>query len=125
MTWAEWKFSARLGSQDRFIRWTALATAVVLVGMSAFFLWRLLPEGWRSGVVTLHYNVYLGIDDVRPWPWLFTLPGIAAVVTVVDVLCSLGLYRQNPLASRTIMATGFITTALWAIGSFFLILVNV
>lgn len=125
MRWEEWKFSARLATQDRFIRWTAIGTAVLIMGMSAFFLWRLLPEGWRSGVITLHYNVYLGIDDVRAWPWLFALPGAAIATAAVDILFALGFFRQNKLASRTIVAVGFIAAVLWALGSFFLILVNV
>lgn len=125
MRWEEWKFSAQLSAQDRFIRWTVLTMAILMIGMSVFFLWRLLPEGWRSGVITYHYNVYLGIDDVRSWPWLFFWPGIAVGMAMTDLVFALGLYRRNALASRTILGVGLVATILWAVGSFFLILVNV
>lgn len=125
MRWTEWKFSARLAFQDVFIRWIAIATGLVIVGMGAFFLWRLLPEGWRAGVVTFHYSVYLGIDDVRPWPWVFVFPGAAVVLVVADVLCACSLFRKDAVASRAVMTFGFLSSILWAVGSFFLILVNV
>lgn len=125
MRWEEWKFSARLAVQDVFVRWTGLAAIIMVIGMSSFLLWRLLPEGWRSGVITIHYNVYLGIDDVRPWPWIFALPGAALIVLLVDILIAFGMFRHSALASRTIIAMGGVAAILWAIGIFFIILVNV
>ncbi len=124
MRWSEWKFSARLALQDSFIRWTAVVMFVVIFGMSAFFLWKLLPEVWRSGVITFHYNVYLGIDDVRPWAWVFMLPGAALGFALVDSLFALSLFRHHPLASRTVMALGMLSTIVWAVGTFFLMLIN-
>lgn len=124
MTWAEWRFSARLAAQDPFVRWTSIATAAVFVLMSAFFMIRLLPNSWRVGVVTLHYNVYLGIDDVRSWPWLITIPAWAFALLAFDGLVAFGVHRKDKLASRTLVAIGAASTVLWAIGLFFLIVVN-
>jgi hypothetical protein len=124
MRWEEWKFSARLGWQDPYVRWIGLATVLLVCITGGFFLFRLLPEGWRSGVITMHYNIYLGIDDVRPWPWLFVVPGTALGAVVIDVLLALGLYRRHALASRTVLAAGLAASAVWAIGIFFLIRVN-
>jgi hypothetical protein len=125
MQWEEWKFSARRASQDFFIRWVTVTAFLILIGMTIFFLKRLLPEGWRSGVVTLHYNVYLGIDDVRPWWWLFFIPGAAGGLFLMDVLLAASLFRMNALASRTILAIGAASLLVWAVGCFFLIRVNV
>ena len=125
MRWEDWKFSARLGWQDPVVRWLSLAALVIVFAMGGFFLWRLLPEGWRSGVVTMHYTVYIGIDDVRGWQWLFFVPGMALGMVILDILIALGLFRRHPLASRTIIATALATSVVWAIGSFFLINVNI
>lgn len=124
MSWEEWKFSARRAVQDPFIRWTLLGGLMLLIGMTVFLLRRLLPEGWRIGTITLHYNVYLGIDDVRPWWWIFFVPGIALVLFVADILIAFGLFRTNALGSRTIVAIGAVSLIVWAVGCFFLIRVN-
>ncbi len=124
MRWVDWKFSTRLAAQDSFVRWPILAAMLIVVGMSSFFLWRLLPEGWQSGVITLHYNVYLGIDDVRSWPWMFAIPASAIGLLLLDMAMVVALHRHNPLASRMISMVCFVSAVLWALGSFFLILIN-
>lgn len=124
MTWQEWKFSSRLAWRDRFMRVTTGLTVVLLVSTSGYFLFRLLPTGWKTGAVVMHYNIYLGIDEVRPWPWIFLIPGAALLLTLIDLSFSLGLFRTDHLASRVIAAVGLISITLWSIGSFFLVIVN-
>lgn len=121
----EWKFSARLGLQDHWLRITSLLSLLVVLGMGAYVLFRLLPEGFASGVITMHYNVYLGIDDVRPWPWVFAIPGTALGLVVIDTLLALGLFRKHPMAARTVTSVGLAAAVVWAIGAFFLMLVNI
>lgn len=73
----------------------------------------------------MHYTIYIGIDDVRSWQWLFFVPGVALATVITDFAIALGLFRRHPLASRTLAATSFVTAVVWAIGSFFLINVNI
>jgi hypothetical protein len=125
MRWEEWKFSARLGLQDQWLRVTFLLAIVIVLGMSGFMFWRILPDALHTGVVTMHYNVYLGIDDVRPWPWIFTIPGAALGLLLIDGLMGLGLFRKHPLAARTLTTIGLSAALVWGIGTFFLTLVNI
>jgi len=124
MRWAEWRFSAKLGWQNRFIRWLTIVNALVIVFMSVFVLWRLIPEGLRASVLTMHYNVYLGIDDVRDWRWIFLLPGAMLVVFAGNLLFALGIYRHHALAAKVLVAFSSALTVLWCVGSFFIVLVN-
>jgi hypothetical protein len=124
MKWDAWRFSTKLAWQDRVIRWVLLATLVFFVGWSVFLLWRLIPEGTRSGVLILHYNIYLGIDDVRSWPWIFLFPGIMLGVLGLNTGFAVSLFRTDVLAARSLVILSAFLTAIWAIASFFLILVN-
>ncbi|MCI0479510.1 hypothetical protein L0Y59_03115 [Candidatus Uhrbacteria bacterium] len=124
MRWEEWKFSAKRALQDPFIRWTTAGTVVLHVAMSVLYLVRILPDAWRSGVTVLHYTVYLGIDDVRSWPWAFAITGSALGMFVLDVLVALGLFRQDPHAARTVITAGAVCMIVWAVAVSFLILVN-
>ncbi len=119
-----WRFSAKLAWQDQFVRWASVVPAAILLLWSAYFLWRLIPEGLRSGVLVMHYNIYLGIDDVRPWPWIFLLPGSMIAVFVTNAILAGGIYRQHVLAARTLVAVSGVLVGLWLVSSFFLIHVN-
>lgn len=124
MRWEDWKFSARLGWQDPYIRWIAIASLLLVSITGGILLLKLLPEGWRSGVITMHYNIYLGIDDVRPWPWIFVVPSSALGATIANILLALGLFWRHGLASRTLLTAGLAVGIVWSIGVFFLIRVN-
>ncbi|MFA5185555.1 MAG: hypothetical protein WC551_03650 [Patescibacteria group bacterium] len=121
----DWRFSAKRAWQSQFIRWTTIVTGVVIVASSAFFLWRLIPEGLRSGILVLHYNIYLGIDNVQPWQWILALPAGMMAIYLVNIFVALGLYRPDELAAKTLVGFTAALTILWCTGCFFLILINV
>lgn len=124
MTWEAWKFSAKLAWQDRYLRILGISTLVAFVVWTGFFAWRLIPEGMRSGVLVMHYNVYLGIDDVRPWPWIALSPSAFLALYTIDLVIAAGMYRSDAIAARALATIGSVTGILWGISSFFLILVN-
>jgi hypothetical protein len=43
----------------------------------------------------------------------------------MNTLFSLGLYRSDKLAAKTLMAVLTVCTVLWGLGSFFLVVVNI
>lgn len=124
MTWSEWRFSAKLAWQDPFIRWMTVLSLLIFVATSFFVLWKLIPEGLRSGVLTMHYTIYLGIDDVRPWPWIFVVPGGLAAVLLVNSILSFGLFRSDALAARALTGLATAVLIIGAVSSFFLVLIN-
>jgi hypothetical protein len=124
MRWEEWRFSARLAWQDRFVRWTSVASVAIVVAMSVFLLVRLIPEGLRTGVLSLHYTIYLGIDDVGPWPWIFLVPAGMIILLLVDGAILYGIFRRHALAARAFAGLALVTSIVWALTSFFLIAVN-
>jgi hypothetical protein len=102
-----------------------ICIAIVLIISGAFQLVRLIPVGRQSGILTLHYNVYLGIDEVGSWPWVFAFIGGAIGLAIIDVLFAFGLFLRDPLASRTLLVITLLTLILWSVGSFFLVSVNI
>ncbi len=125
MTLAEWRFSARLAWQDAFIRWTTVASAIVVVIVSGFILWHLIPEGLRSGILTMHYTIYLGIDDIQSWPWAFIVPGGMFGIVLVNTILSFGVFRSDAIAARALTALTAVIILIASIGSFFLVSINV
>ncbi len=125
MQWGEWKFSAQRAAQDRFTKWIAICIAIILTISVTFLLVRLIPVGRQSGILTLHYNVYLGIDDVGAWTWMFVFTGSVIGLAIIDVLFAFGLFRRDPLASKTLLVIALLALVLWSVGSFFLVSVNI
>ncbi len=123
--WDEWKFSARMAWQDSFLRWMSSLTVGAYILMSGFFLLRLIPVGLRSGVLILHYTIYLGIDEVRPWRWIFLYPAGMLGLLVMNGICAYGMYRTDRLAAKTLMSATAALCLLWCIGAWFNMLVNV
>jgi hypothetical protein len=125
MTIAEWRFSAQLAFYDPFIRWASFLALLVATVTSAYMLFRLVPEGLRSGVTVFHYTIYLGIDDVRNWVWVSVFPVGLYTVFIFNTVFALGLYRLDVLAARTL--TGLATTIIIiaSISSFFLVRINI
>lgn len=121
----DWRFSAKRAWQNRFMRWTTIVTGLVIVAASVFFLWRLIPEGLRSGILVMHYNVYLGIDNVQAWQWIMVFPAGMMAIYLINILTALGLYRPDELAAKTLVGFTAALTVLWCTSLFFLVLINI
>lgn len=125
MSLASLKLSAQLAWQDGWVRWTFAAAAALLLVWGGFFLWRLVPEGQRAGILVYHYNPYFGIDDVRPWRWIALQPLSIGFLLVTDAIFAAGVYRHDRMAARALAAGGVALVILWVIASFFLIAINI
>jgi hypothetical protein len=125
MTLDEWKFSLEVAMDDPWVRWQSVMTFSATAIGSIFFLWRLIPEGLRSGVLVFHYNLYIGIDEVHAWQWILAYPVVLIGIVLINFLAAVYLFRTDRFAGMTLlgMSTLFVSIAL--IGGFFLISVNV
>lgn len=92
--------------------------------ISGVFLWRLLPVVRAAQTVVLHYTIYLGIDEVRRWPWIFLLPVFWNVVVWMGSLVALLLSQEDRLLSYTILLFLLLWSAPWAMALFYLGLLN-
>jgi hypothetical protein len=120
----EWKFSLDVAWDDPWYRWQSMATIVAATIGSGLFLWRMIPEGLRSGLLVTHYNLYVGIDAVSPWPWVFLFPGALLAILATDLLASGFLFRHDRVASRVLLCTGSVFTIISLVGAYFLSTVN-
>ncbi len=121
----EWKFSFEVAWDDPWYRWQTIVTAAAALLGSVFFLWRLIPEGLQSGLLVFHYNLYLGIDEVMSWKWIFVLPLVLFTIIAADIIAAGFLFRKDRIMSRVALCSATLFTLLALIGGFFLVTVNV
>ncbi len=120
----EWKFSLDVAWDDPWYRWQSIITASFALIGTVLALWRLIPEGLQSGILVFHYNVYVGIDSVQSWPWIFVAAAVFLTLLFLDFLLSGFLFRHDRLASRVVLCMASVFTALVLVGTYFLVLVN-
>lgn len=120
-----WMFSARLAWQRPYFRWMSLTTLLLVAAGSAFFLWKVLPTRTHAGTVVLHYNIYVGIDEVRAWTWAFLLPSVWLLLTLIDLAVAYGSYRSDKHFAMSLMTFAFFWCLPWAGALFYLTLSNV
>jgi hypothetical protein len=120
-----WLFSAKRAWQEPYVKvLTCLVFSLMLGGVS-YFLWKMLP---RVGVVpsfVLHTNLYLGIDNVGSWRWLFLLPTVWVSVTVLDLLLAFGWFRSDAAAAGVLLAFAAGWSLMWVLFLYHLALLNV
>ena len=124
MRWDEWRFSATRAWQDRVVRWMTLVTVVFVFAIAGLFLWKILPLSAGSGILTYHYNIYLGIDDVRAWQWMLVPVGTMLGCLVVNTTLAFGVYRQDRIAARALTVLTIFISVLWAVTLSYLVTIN-
>jgi hypothetical protein len=121
---AEWRLAYEIAWDDPWFKWQTIATCAIVMLAIAFYLVRLIPVGVRNSALVFHYNLYLGIDDVRPWPWVFAAPAYAIAAIGADIVASLIMYRHDRIASRVLLSAATVFSILAGIGAIFIILKN-
>ncbi|HWR00070.1 MAG TPA: hypothetical protein VN397_04480 [Candidatus Methylomirabilis sp.] len=124
MNWEEYKFTFEVAWDDPWYRWQSIFTVACAVVGSGVFLWHMIPEGMRSGLLVFHYTLYFGIDEVLPWHRIFVLPSALLVTVVIDIVVAGNLFRKDRVASRVMLCAATLFTAFCLAGGFFLTIVN-
>jgi len=120
----EWRLSFEIAWDDPWFRSQSIATIAGCMTGILLFLMRLIPAGLRDGVVVFHYNAYLGIDEVHHWMWSIIFSLILFFIVILDIALAIHLFRKDRVASRVLLVTSTLFTAISLIGGFFITSVN-
>ena len=102
-------FSAKLAWHRPLLRYVALGTLILVVAGSAAFFWRVIPARRAAGTMVIHYNIYLGIDEVRGWGWVFLLPSVWLLLTLVDLWWAFGAYHHDPHLAASLVSLALLS----------------
>ena len=122
---AEWGKGWLRARHDRIFLACFSSALLLWFLMSGWMLWKLIPEAKRSGLVIVHYTVYLGIDDVRSWPYVFQMAGVAFGIWLGNLLVAIRMSSRDELAGRAIAWMTFVMMVLWIVSQWYIVRVNV
>lgn len=125
MKMVEWGKGWLRAKHDRTFLVCMGLSLVLWLGMSGWMLWKLIPEGKRSGVIVTHYTIYLGIDQVQAWPYVFVVVGVALAMVLVNAVIAIGLSAKDDLAAKAIGWMTLVMMVLWIVSQWYIVRVNV
>ena len=118
--WLSWKLA---WSHVVFRILTILIIAIVVLG-TVYFTGQVIRMGQRHQTLAFHYNVYVGIDDVRPWQWSLLLPLGWALLVGANLVFAYTLYRRDPEAALSLLIFALLSGVPWMAFLFYLTVVN-
>jgi hypothetical protein len=74
--------------------------------------------------IILHYNIYFGVDVVGNWKSLFSMPTLAAVLLLLNLVLSRFFYYKERMVSYLFAGAALILQLLMAVGVISAILIN-
>ncbi len=95
-----------------------------MLGMCIFYFWNTIPAAKSHEFFVMHYNLYLGIDDVRNWQWLFFPPIVWIGITLLDIALAYGMYRTDSYFSLSLILLAFAWSLPFSVALFYLTFVN-
>lgn len=124
MTFSAWLFSAKLAWGKPWMRWFSILALALPLLVGTAFIFQVAPATQARGNLVYHYNIYLGIDDVRAWWWAIVLPSVWLGLTLADLVVAYGVYRTDAYASAALVSFAFAWGLPWAGALFYLSLFN-
>lgn len=119
-----WMLSARLAWRRPALRVASVAALAISILVGVWFVVQMFPAAHANGTFAYHYNIYVGIDDLRGWRWIFFLPGVWIGLTVVDLLVAYGLYRTDSILASSLILLTLLWSLPWSVALFYLTVIN-
>lgn len=114
--------SARLAWNRPWFRVLSLGLLTCVTSAVLLYLLNMQSIIREASTIVFHSNVYVGIDDVRSWPWMFVWPSIWWVSVVGGVLAAYGAYQRDSLLAYSLLIWFFVWSCPWVIGFYYLFL---
>ncbi|MCB9802598.1 hypothetical protein H6761_01085 [Candidatus Nomurabacteria bacterium] len=73
-----------------------------LLVLSTWFLFLFKPIK-TSSLAILHYNIYFGFDILGNWSWLFFIPGLVSLFSLLDLYLAIYLWNKQAIWSQFLL----------------------
>lgn len=86
----------RLVLKDKLALILSFGTALIILATWSLFLFKKINY---SDLTVIHSNVFVGIDVLGTWRWLFIIPGLTLLFSIIDFVLAIGLWIRQRLWS--------------------------
>ncbi|PIR06435.1 MAG: hypothetical protein COV55_04075 [Candidatus Komeilibacteria bacterium CG11_big_fil_rev_8_21_14_0_20_36_20] len=88
--------------KDRLAFWLVNFSVLFILATGSLFLFKKIIQ---SPLAVLHYNIYAGIDMIGQWQWLYLIPGIVLVVSILNFILATWLWTKQRIWSYFLLTT--------------------
>ncbi|HEX9664233.1 MAG TPA: hypothetical protein VGA49_00225 [Patescibacteria group bacterium] len=78
-----------------------------------------------SEPITLHYNIYFGIDLIGAWYKVYFLPLFGLIVIVVNFVLAYFLHKQEKILSYFLVAAASLAQLILLVAGVIVVLLNI
>jgi hypothetical protein len=86
--------------RDVLIRWCTLLTLIFYSTTWILFVIKILPLAREMEFLSLHYNIYFGIDLIGQWYKALIIPGVGLIFFTVNTTLVFFFYKRDKFLSR-------------------------
>jgi len=94
--------TSRVLYKDKLAFWLSNFSFLFILATWVLFLVKRIKHDPLS---VLHYNIYAGIDILGNWSWLYIMPALVLLVSVIDFLLAVLLWTKVRVMSYFLLAT--------------------
>ncbi|MBP7133957.1 hypothetical protein KBA73_01955 [Patescibacteria group bacterium] len=124
MRWNAWWLSCKLAWGQRSFRILSVLIVAVMVIAILFFSEQVIAMGRHHETLAVHYNVYVGIDNVQRWQWSLLLPLGWCLFTLSDIGLAYVTYRRDREAAVSLLVFAGLGGLPWMAFLFYLTVLN-
>lgn len=85
--------------RDRLIRYATLLAIIIHLSQWILIFVKLMPMVSGIDYLSLHYNIYFGVDLIGSWKRVFVFPSVGLVFLVINTFLVAWFYKKEKFLS--------------------------
>ena len=113
--------------KNKFVKLNLLLSVILNISSWALLIWKIAPLATPNGygVIDLHYNLFLGVDLIGPWYYVFSIAGLGLFVILFNNLVAFWLYKKEKVLSYFLIIFQSIINMILFAATIFVVLLNI
>ena len=107
--------------QDRFVQINLIFSLLANLGLWLLLAWQIRGLGES---MSLHYNIYFGIDLLGPWYQIFSLPAVGLIFFLLNFLIGVFIYSQEKILRYFLVGFSSFLQVIFILAALLIISIN-
>ncbi|NIP32637.1 hypothetical protein GWN91_02975 [Candidatus Saccharibacteria bacterium] len=111
--------------RDLVIRYLTLIAIILQIGLWVLIIAKIVPIAGQADFLSLHYNIYFGIDLIGSWYKIFTVPIVGLIFLIINICLIVVLYQREKFLSYFLAASNFLISLGLFVALTLIVLLNI
>lgn len=111
--------------RDLVIRYLTIVSIVLHLVLWLLIIIKIVPLAGQADFLSLHYNIYFGIDLIGSWYKIFTVPIVGLIFLIINIFLITVLFRREKFLSYFLAACNFLISLGLLVALTLIVLLNI